>query len=70
MQEHHKAISFNMAYVNKYANAIPVSRAKYRPSTPVRIRLLNRRISILKGAYNVTALFKNSRKLSSERWIV
>lgn len=45
-------------------------RAQYGPSVPVQVRLLTRRMSILKGAQNVTALFRSSRKLESERWLV
>ncbi|KAJ5811904.1 hypothetical protein N7474_008205 [Penicillium riverlandense] len=44
--------------------------AKYGPSTPVRIQLLNRRMSLLKGAESITTLFKSSRNLSSEHWLV
>ncbi|KAJ5355380.1 uncharacterized protein N7496_012592 [Penicillium cataractarum] len=44
--------------------------AEYGPSTPVRIQLLNRHMSLLKGADAVTSLFKSSRDLSSEHWLV
>ncbi|OGE49008.1 hypothetical protein PENARI_c024G00819 [Penicillium arizonense] len=44
--------------------------AQYGPSTPVRIQLLNRRMSLLKSADHITALFKSSRDLSSEHWLV
>jgi hypothetical protein len=37
---------------------------------PVRLQLLNRRISILNGAGNIATLFKSSRHLSSEKWLV
>lgn len=47
-----------------------ICRAQYGPSTPVRIQLLNRHMSLLKGAESVTALFKSSRDLSSEHWLV
>lgn len=49
---------------------IRVIRAKYGPSTPVRIQLLNRYMTLLKGAEAVTSLFKSSRDLSSEHWLV
>ena len=47
-----------------------ISRAKYGPSTPVRIQLLNRHMSLLKGAECINSLFRNSRDLSSEHWLV
>jgi hypothetical protein len=37
---------------------------------PVRLQLLNRRISILNGATSIATLFKSSRYLSSEKWLV
>ncbi|KAH7324408.1 cytochrome P450 [Stachybotrys elegans] len=42
----------------------------FDPTTPVRLKLLNRRVTILNGASNVATLFKGSRGLSSERWLV
>lgn len=44
--------------------------AQYGPSTPVRIQLLNRHMSLLKGADSITTLLKSSRDLSSEHWLV
>ncbi|KAJ5503859.1 hypothetical protein N7463_006733 [Penicillium fimorum] len=44
--------------------------AQYGQSTPVGIQLLHRRMSLLGGADNIIALFKGSRDLSSEHWLV
>ena len=46
------------------------SRTSFGSTTPVRLKLLNRRVTILNGASNIAALFKSSRSLSSERWLV
>ncbi|RKL45609.1 hypothetical protein BFJ72_g3154 [Fusarium proliferatum] len=46
------------------------SRIHYGPDTPVQIKLLNRRITMLNGAENITALFKSSRSVNSERWLI
>lgn len=45
-------------------------RTLFGPTTPARLKLLNRRVTILNGANNIAALFKGSRGLSSERWLV
>lgn len=55
---------------SKIGVLICICRAQYGPSTPVRIQLLNRHMSLLKGAESVTTLFKSSRDLSSEHWLV
>lgn len=45
-------------------------RKRFGPRTPVQLRLLNRRLTILNGASNIITLFKGSRAVSSERWLV
>lgn len=45
-------------------------RKRFGPDVPVQLRLLNRRMTILNGASNIVTLFKGSRWLSSERWLV
>jgi hypothetical protein len=43
---------------------------RFGPTTPVRLNLLNRRVTILNGANNIATLFKGGRALSSEKWLV
>ncbi|KAF5662418.1 cytochrome P450 monooxygenase 7a1 [Fusarium heterosporum] len=42
----------------------------YGPDTPVQIKLLNRRMTILNGSNNIIDLFKSSRSVNSERWLI
>jgi hypothetical protein len=53
-----------------YSWLTTTSRTRYGPDTPVQLRLLNRRLTIMNGPSNITKLFKGSRVLSSERWLV
>lgn len=43
---------------------------RYGPNVPVQFKLLHRRMSLIKGPAAVSALFKSSRDLSSEQWLV
>ncbi|KAF5018120.1 hypothetical protein F66182_9913 [Fusarium sp. NRRL 66182] len=43
---------------------------RYGPDTPVQIKLLNRRITLLNGVNNINTLFKASRSVASERWLI
>ncbi|KAH6693551.1 cytochrome P450 [Plectosphaerella plurivora] len=42
----------------------------YGPETPVQLRLANRRVTMINGVNNILSLFKGSRGLSSEKWLV
>ena len=61
---------FSSVYPPQIINRSHVRRAQFGPTTPVRIHLLNRHMSILKGPENVVALFKHSRELSHVEWLV
>ncbi|KAH7235366.1 cytochrome P450 [Fusarium tricinctum] len=42
----------------------------YGPDTPIEINLLNRRMTVLNGSNNIITLFKGSRSVNSERWLI
>lgn len=43
---------------------------QYGAYTPVRIHLLNRTMTVLSGAKNISTLFRNSRDLNNDHWQV
>ncbi|KAK0385681.1 hypothetical protein NLU13_6858 [Sarocladium strictum] len=42
----------------------------FGPTVPIRFRLLNRNVCMLNGPSNIAALFKSTRFISSEEWLV
>ncbi|KAM3555214.1 hypothetical protein ARSEF4850_006118 [Beauveria asiatica] len=51
-------------------NFLRKATLRYGRDIPVRLRLINRRMSLLKGPGNVRTLFKSSRDVNNEQWLV